>query len=334
MVFFKKPDRGIASTPHCGKFIINPTPTRVYVDTDGTSCEVSSDIVLKQEYRWNRCDYSIILPGLKEWAQRYRNALDAANNQLNSDFDWERWHCDGLLFTKELFRRLPRHITVRYARPIGDNSGLVEDFDVTSEEQIDLLVSQLDYERLECEPVFVDSVVVGVKREEDCICVRFKTKGKSDSFTFYLDHEGILLLKDFLERIAISDQGVIAWESKTSENGMYLYPQEIGGFKNMYQLHIFSEKELDFSAYLNARDFVRSIYKSIMTNIGGMSDLDLSRMFQSNIVECFIDDKKYEHISFFRRFPKIANTVGPAIENVRRYFQEIYDSILDENESV
>jgi hypothetical protein len=71
-----------------------------------------------------------------------------------------------------------------------------------------------------------------------------------------------------------------------------------------------------------------------MTNIGGMSDLDLSRMFQSNIVECFIDDKKYEHISFFRRFPKIANTVGPAIENVRRYFQEIYDSILDENESV
>lgn len=332
MVFFKKPDRGIASTPHCGKFIINPTPTRVYVDTDGTSCEVSSDIVLKQEYRWNRCDYSIILPGLMEWAQRYRNALDAANNQLNSDFDWERWHCDGLLFTKELFRRLPRHIIVRYAKPLGDNSGLIEDFDVTSEEQINLLVAQLNYERLECEPVFVDSVVVGVKHEDDCICVRFKTKGKLDSFTFCLDHEGILLLKDFLERIAISDQGVVVWESKTSENGMYLYPQDVGEFKNMYQLHIFSEKELDFSAYLNARDFVRSIYKSIMTNIGGMSDLDLSRMFQSNIVECFIDDKKYEHISFFRRFPKLANTVGPAIENVRRYFQEIYDSVLDGEE--
>ena len=84
---------------------------------------------------------------------------------------------------------------MRYAKPIGDNSGLIDDFDVTSEEQVDLLLSQLDYERLESEPVFVDAVVVGVKLEDDCICVRFKTKGKYDSFTFYLDNEGILLLQ-------------------------------------------------------------------------------------------------------------------------------------------
>ena len=334
MVFFKRPEKGTISNPHSGKFIINPSPNRVYLDMDGTSCEVSSDMIIKQEYRWNRCDYSIILPGLMEWTQRYRNALDSVNNQVDPKFDWERWHYDGLLFTKEFFRRLPRHITVRYAKPMGDNSGLIDDFDVTSEEQIDLLLSQLDCERLECKPVFVDTVVVGVKIEDDCICVRFKTKGKSDSFTFYLDHEGILLLKDFLERIAISENGVIAWESKTSENGMYLYPQEIGGLKNMYHLHIFLDKELDFSAYLNARDFVQSIYKSIMTNIGGMSNLDVSRTFQSNIVECFIDDDKYESISLFRRFPKLANTVGPAVDNVRRYFQEIYNSILDENETI
>lgn len=332
MVFFKEPERRKDSVPHTGKFIINPTQTKVYVDTDGTSCEVLSDTVLKQEHRWNRCDYSIILPGLIEWVQRYRNALDAVNNQVDPDFDWERWHCDGLLFTKELFRRLPRHITVRYAKPIGDNSGLIEDFDVISEEQIDLLLAQLAYEKIDRNPVCVDSVVVGVKQEDDCICVRFKAKGKCDSFTFYLDNEGILLLKDFLERIAISDKGVVVWESKTSENGMYLYPQEIGGFKHMYQLHIFSEKELVFSAYMNVRDFVRSTYKSIMTNIGGMSNLDVSRMFQSHIVECFIDDKKYEHFSVFRRFPKLANTVVPAVENVRRYFQEIYESILDDSE--
>ena len=83
---------------------------------------------------------------------------------------------------------------------------------------------------------------------------------------------------------------------------------------------------------MNVRDFVRSTYKSIMTNIGGMSNMDVSRMFQSHIVECFIDDKKYEHFSVFRRFPKLANTVVPAVENVRRYFQEIYESILDDSE--
>ena len=71
-----------------------------------------------------------------------------------------------------------------------------------------------------------------------------------------------------------------------------------------------------------------------MTNIGGMSNLDVSRIFQSSIVECFIDDNKYEHISFFRRFPKLAGTVGPAIENVRKYFHDIYESILDDSEYV
>ena len=89
-----------------------------------------------------------------------------------------------------------------------------------------------------------------------------------------------------------------------------------------------------FTAYLNLREFVRSLYKSIMTHVGGMKGQDICRMFQSNIVECFIDDKKYENIAFFRRFPKIANTIGPAVENVRKYFQEIYESILDDSEYV
>ena len=100
----------------------------------------------------------------------------------------------------------------------------------------------------------------------------------------------------------------------------------------MYQLHIFSEKELVFSAYMNVRDFVRSTYKSIMTNIGGISNLDVSRMFQSHIVECFIDDKRYEHFSVFRRFPKLANTVlkisyilhhrkAPSIQIYKSFYQ-------------
>jgi hypothetical protein len=71
-----------------------------------------------------------------------------------------------------------------------------------------------------------------------------------------------------------------------------------------------------------------------MTHVGGINGQDVYRMFQSNIVERFIDDNKYEHISFFRRFPKIANTIGPAVENVKKYLEDIYDSILDENEYV
>lgn len=334
MGLFKSLEVKTVPMPNFGKFIIRPSLNSVYIDTDGTSYEVSSDIISRQAYKWTRNEYTIILPGLMEWVDRYRSAIDTSINKVDPQFNWLDWHRDGLLFTKEIFRKLPRYIPVRYAKPAGDHSGLIEDFDVTSEEQIDFMLANLGDERQEREPMLVDSVGVGVKLEDEGICVRFKIKGKYDSFTFVLDYETVLLLKDFLERIAISEGNKVVWESMTSENGMYLYPQTIGGFKNMYQLHIFSEKELVFSAYLNLRDFVRSVYRSIMTHVGGIKGQDVYRMFQSNIVECFIDDNKYEHISFFRRFPKIANTIGPAVENVKKYLQDIYDSILDENEYV
>lgn len=334
MGLFKRLEVKTAPIPHYGKFIISPTLNSVYIDTDGTSSEVSSDTICRQEYRWADKEYTIILPGLVEWVERYRSAIDTTTYKIDPEFNWAIWHMDGLLFTKEIYRRLPRYIQVRYAKPTADRSGLIEDFDVTSEEQIDLMLAQLYDERLDREPVFVDSVAVGVKPEDEGICVRFKIKGKYDSFTFVLDYESVLLLKDFLERIAISEGNVVVWESKTSGNGMYLYPQTIGGFVNMYRLHIYSEKELAFSAYLNLRDLVRSVYRSIMTHVGGINGQDVYRMFQSNIVECFIDDKKYENISFIRRFPKLASTIGPAVENVRKYFQDIYESILDDNEYV
>lgn len=334
MGIFKWQNKKATSVSPRGKFIINPTLNTVYVDVDGTSSEVSSDTICRQEYRWADNEYTIILPGLVEWVERYRSAIDTTTYKIDPEFNWSAWHRDGLLFTKEIYRRLPRYIQVRYAKPAADRSGLIEDFDVTSEEQIDLMLAQLGEERQEKKPAFVDSVAVGVKPEDEGICVRFKIKGKCDSFTFVLDYESILLLKDFLERTAISEGEVVIWESKTSENGMYLYPQTIGVYKNMYRLQIYSEKELAFTAYLNLREFVRSLYKSIMTHVGGMKGQDICRMFQSNIVECFIDDKKYENIAFFRRFPKIANTIGPAVENVRKYFQEIYESILDDSEYV
>ena len=96
MVFFKKPERGTVSAPHSGKFIINPTSNRVYVDTDGTSCEVSSDIVLKQEYRWNRCDYSIILPGLISCLQV--SAIQVGKTKIPDIF---LYLCMGILLNDE-----------------------------------------------------------------------------------------------------------------------------------------------------------------------------------------------------------------------------------------
>ena len=147
-------------------------------------------------------------------------------------------------------------------------------------------------------------------------------------------HYDTIEKRDFLERIAFADQEPIAWESEHSESGMYFYPQTIGGLKHMGQLHIFSEREFAVSASVNSRLLLRSFYRSIMTQLGSLKDNSATRLFQSNILECYIDDKRYKHIPFFRNNPKLANFIGPAIETVRKYFQDIYDSIIDEGESV
>lgn len=318
--------------PHYGKFIVHPTLNQSYVDAEGTSCEASSDVILRQKYKWSRCDYNIIIPGFMEWIERYRHAVDTKTYSVDPEFDWRTWHIDGLSFTKEIFRKLPRNIPVRYERPPGDRSGLVEDFDVESEEQIDLLLEQLGNQPEDREPSDIDHIVVGVKPEDEGICMRFKIKGKFDSFIFEIGYDSMALLKDFLERIALSESKNVEWESETTENGMYLYPQTIGGYKNIYRLHIFSEKEQVFTAYVNSQEFVRSIYKSITTNIGSLNGKDLYKELQSTIVECFIDDKKYQHISLFRKNPRIVNRIGPVVESIRKYFQEIYESILDDTE--
>ena len=318
--------------PHYGKFIVHPTLNQSYVDAEGTSCEASSDVILRQKYKWSRCDYNIIIPGFMEWIERYRHAVDTKTYSVDPEFDWRTWHIDGLSFTKEIFRKLPRNIPVRYERPPGDRRGLVEDFDVESEEQIDLLLEQLGNQPEDREPSDIDHIVVGVKPEDEGICMRFKIKGKFDSFIFEIGYDSMALLKDFLERIALSESKNVEWESETTENGMYLYPQTIGGYKNIYRLHIFSEKEQVFTAYVNSQEFVRSIYKSITTNIGSLNGKDLYKELQSTIVECFIDDKKYQHISLFRKNPRIVNRIGPVVESIRKYFQEIYESILDDTE--
>lgn len=312
-----------------GYMDINPSAEGLYIDTDGEVGTPYYDTIEKRDFKWTRDNYSVVVPGLMEWYERY---LQYVANP-SPGFDWKGWHRDGLLFTEQIYLSLPRNIPLRYIVPAEDNSNTLESFEVT-EEKLDPLLTILGDASDEREPVISDIVVAGVKAEEGYIRIRLKIKGKDDSYTFHMAYETLKDLRDFLERIAFADQDPIAWESEHSESGMYFYPQTIGGLKHMGQLHIFSEREFAFSAYVNSRLLVRSLYRSIMTHLGSLKDNAATRLFQSNILECYIDDKRYKHISFFRNNPKLANFIGPAIETVRKYFQDIYDSIIDEGESV
>lgn len=306
----------------------------VPVDGDDEVCVVGgviphTDIIQKRDFRWSQERYSVVVPGLMEWYERYlRYVADPS-----TEFDWRGWHRDGLLFTEQIYYSLPREVTVRYVVPAEDNSGTLESFEVT-EEKLDSLSEVLGYASDEREPVISDLVMAGVKDEEGYIRIRLKIKGKDDSYTFHMEYDTLKHLRNFLENIALSEAEPSAWESQQSESGMYFYPQIIGGLKHMGQLHIFSEREFAFSAYVNSRLLISSLYRSIMTHLGSLKDNSATRLFQSNILECYIDDKRYKHISFFRNNPKLANFIEPAIETVRKYFQDIYDSIIDEGESV
>ena len=324
----KKP----APDPHKGKFIISPSLSFMYVDTDGRPCEVESDTIAKREYLWVRDSYSVILPGLKEWCERYRRAVDPETQTVKSGFDWRGWHHDGLLFAKEIHRKLPREITLRYARPQGDESGIIDDFDVT-QEAIDQILEQLGHVPHDRDPVCTDNVVVGVKSEDGYLCVRLKTKGTYDTFTFSLEPDSLDLLKGFLERIIMCDGKPVEWESNHAQNGMYFFPQTIGDVRHMGQLHIYTEgkSEPDYTAYVNARQLIRSIYRSIMSSVSSFKDDQAYKGLQSNIIEWYIDDRLYGSASFLKRNPRLTRWLSPALLKVKEFFADIYDSIYEDN---
>ena len=100
----------------------------------------------------------------------------------------------------------------------------------------------------------------------------------------------------------------------------------------MGQLHIFSERELIFSAYVNSKLLLRSLYRSIMTQLVSMNDADSYESFRSNMLECFIDDETCKNAPL--RYSKLGKIIVPAIDNIRERFQSIYDSLIDEDETV
>ena len=306
--------------------VICPSALGLYLDIDGVPAIPFSDKFERVDLKMVQGNYSFVVPGLMEWYERYLHFV----SNPDTPFDWRSWHRAGLLFTKQIYNSLPRCISLRYAVPSEDTSSCVEDFDV-SEEGIESLLTGLGDYIAECEPVINDVVAVGMKGEDVGITVRFKIKSNGDTFTFHLAYTSLEALKLFLERLALCDQDTISWESASSDHAMYFYPQTIGPFKHMGRFHIYSGRELLFSAYINSRDFISSLYRSIMTHTATLSDKGPHMSIQSNIIDCYIDDSRYYQIPFFRKSPRLANLFAPTLDHLRRFCREVYESFLYEN---
>ena len=308
------------------RIVIRPSALGLYLDIDGVPVTPFSDKFERSDLKMAQGNYSFVVPGLMEWYERY---LQFVSNP-DAPFDWRSWHRDGLLFTRQIYTSLPRCISLRYAVPSEDKSLCVEDFDV-SEEGIESLLTGLGDYVAEFEPVINDVVAVGLKGEDVGITVRLKIKTNGDTFTFHLAYTSLESLKLFLERLALCDQDTISWESTASDHAMYFYPQTIGPFKHMGQFQIYSGRDMVFSAYINSRDFISSLYRSIMTHTATLIDKGPHKSIQSNILDCYIDDSRYYQIPFFRKSPRLANLLAPMLDHLRRFCREVYETILYEN---
>jgi hypothetical protein len=68
-----------------------------------------------------------------------------------------------------------------------------------------------------------------------------------------------------------------------------------------------------------------------MTNLGHVDGEAVYKKMQSNMLEWYIDDVRYDKYSFLRNKPSLAKWLSPAIMQVRDFFTNFYDSIYDED---
>ena len=307
------------------RIVICSSAKGMYIDTEGVAAVPYCDVIEVREFKRGRTVCSFVVPGLMEWYERYLKF------QLGTeeDFDWKEWHHDGLLFTRQIYQNMPRNIQLRYEAPAEDQSGTVEGFDV-SEEAIDSLLESIGECGSEREPVMYESVVTNVKEEGGSVHIRITVKGEDCSYIYRMSYQSLVLLRDFLEKIALCEGEPVIWESQSFENGMYFYPQTIGDPKFMGQFQVFTSRRLVFSAYVNSREFVRSVYRSIMTHVGTLADSTPHKTMHSNLLDCYIDDSLYGQVNFYRNSPKLANIVSPAVKGVRGFLHGIYEAIQDE----
>ena len=307
---------------------ICPSPLGLYVGSDGNPDTAFADIIENRELKQMPGKFSFVVPGLMEWYNRYLKHLSDQTQQ----FDWVSWHREGLHFTEYIYNCLPRSVSLQYIVPVEDTSGCLESFEVSAE-KIDFLLSVLGDCQSDRDDVDSDEISVGIKEEDGNMLVRLMIKDTSDKFMFLLNYNKLGELKDFLEKIAFCTSEPVIWDSRYSYYGMHFYPQTIGGLKNMGQFHIYEKNLFTFSAYVNSRDLIRSLYRSIMTYTASLDDKGPYKTLHSGILDCYIDDSRCHQLSFFKNYPRLADLIAAPISHLRNFFNEICETIQYDSDS-
>lgn len=187
---------------------ISPDIDYYYQDEEGM-CGGSSDDVI-ENYEWDlQPRFNIIIPGIAEWCERYVLATDFANTTTDPSFDWRRWHRDGLLFAKELYRQLPRNYNLIYRKPFEDRSGILNEVDFSKDSVDDVIRSLGTIPDLpDAKPALKYNVAFTAEQAEyGLVTVKFRVGNLECDLTIY-DLQDLQYVRKWMEGIAKNGDGI------------------------------------------------------------------------------------------------------------------------------
>lgn len=294
---------------HC--ICIYPDCDYIYQNEEGCVGGSTDDEISNSE-RSMQPLFSIILPGISEWCKRYVDKTDFTRCETNPLFDWKRWHYDGLLFAKELYRQLPRNYNLKYKSPYKDKSGTLPEIDFSKDDVDSIIASLGNHPYLpDAKPSYKYNVSIQISAEEDHTVSIELNVGNHNYTIQRIPLEKLKHIKTWMERVAYNNEDVIQIELSCIY--MQIIPQKIGQFIQMGQIRVVDKNNVDmFSAYIDRREFVRCLYLALMNHFGfGLytttdfknvnypQNEDLVKLWQpyndlkSDVIEWYITDDLY-----------------------------------------
>lgn len=152
---------------------ISPDIDALYIDSD-SCCAIAFGDEICNECPSMGPRFSIVVPGIEEWVQRYVYATDFVETTTDSSFDWITWHYEGLCFAKAVWEQMPRCYELYYEPPFEDHSGTVGKLLI--DEKVDGLIDRLrPLANLASAPLSIkDNIVYKLERKGDSMLIRFR----------------------------------------------------------------------------------------------------------------------------------------------------------------
>lgn len=287
----------------------------IYRLEGGCQCATEDDVVMNYNIN-NGPLFSVVVPGLYEWYSQYEYATDFSETETDPDFDWAQWHREGLMFAMEIQRHLPRDFTLLYKHPFEDKSGLIDTVNMVTDDVLSIYESLQPGKGNKPGPVYVTPLECKVSSEEELIYLEFKV-GKSETVVrFRSELYDIRNLRLWLESVVKGIDGrfrVLIMGKTIEVASLFFLGQTIGRHKDMGQFWIHDDERLSpvFSAYVNRRAFVKTVYLSVMSELGffqyadgidpgSMDPKEKTKEYwmkynelRSDIIEWFITDELY-----------------------------------------